>query len=598
MNGTFDVLDPARPTVRFPWRDALRVAWLATPLLVPACVSPERLPAGVAYVVAQGRWLIVAGVLAALASIALAGRVRCRVNLGWSPRTWRAFALAAGVPLLLHALPDGLWGALEWSGDEPKYLRMADSLYHDLDLDLAAGHTGTLTAREFVRNVRALRDASRVALRTLVDDTRKLPRRRGWRAGHWAIKGLSGGHYPVHGAGLPLALLPSRWLQPWVDPTRPNSLAVLTLVGLWAVALWQTGRLAQEVSGSAAFGALAGLALACTAPLLLGGYHFYPEAVATVVVPWLARGVRPAESTPSRRRTAALAGVCGALPWLHVKFSLLAVTALVLLLARVRRTRGRLALALVAAALPVAALLLFAHHVTGLLRPDAFYLRYAPDFYAGGATLGLERLALGLTTALFGGRDGVFILAPVVGVAAMGLPWLLRRAPGTALTLGALFASLWLAAALHGGGAPGTPARLLAPVATLLAAPLAVAAVELRRDGRFVWALAATLVISAAISVTLSGSWRRAIDPYEGMFATPAVDFSLDLPPRPRPVPPSPGREMARGALLLAGLGTWTAFFAARRKLPASAWHAARDFHLAAWITLVLLATLAGWLRT
>lgn len=577
--------------------DLLRAALLGTPLLAPALVPVERLPAGVAYVLTQGRWLIVLGMLAALVSVGLIGRVRWpRLGPGGA-RGWAAAATGLGTLLLLWAVPPGLWSARQWSGDEPKYLRMTDSLYHDLDLDLSSGHTEPLTLRLFARNLRALGEELCDALGALVRDPRPALEGHAWRAGNWTVTGRGGGRYHVQGAGLPLLLLPSRWLQPWLDPERPDSLALLTLVGLWSLALMQTVRLAQEVSGSPACGAGAGLAVACTAPLLLCGYHFYPEVAAAAAVPWLARAVRPAAAGPGRARTVALAFVCGALPWLHVKFVPLGALAAALLLVKLGRGRARIALAVAAAALPVAALLLFNHRVTGLLRPDALYVRYAPEFYSGGPSLGAEGLVLGLITALFGARDGVFVLAPLLVVAAIGLPWSWRRERGTVVALVALCASLWLAAALHGGGAPGPPGRLLAPVITLSAAPLAVALVELRGDGRFLWTAASALVLGAGVTLTLAGSWQRAVDPYAGMFLTPAADFSLDLPDAPRPGPRSPLREVARGALLLAAVAAWVIDFARRRTPPRSAWSAARDFHLAAWASLVLVATLAGWLR-
>ncbi len=579
------------------WRDALKTLVFLAPLAVPVLVPIEYLPAGVAYAVTQGRWLVVLGWLTAFVAVLRDGRGRLVSLHAGQPRAWAAGTCIFGTGMLLLVVPQERWNAQRFSGDEPKYLRLADSLSHDLDVDLASGHTDTLTARAFARNLRGLAQALAAAAADWVQAPQPELDAREWRAGHWTVAGRAGGHYSVHGAGLPLLLVPARVMQARLDPSRPHSLALLTLVGLWSAALWHTLRLAQEVSASSSAGALAGLLVAFSAPILLGGWHFYPEAAACAITPWLARGLRAAGSPLRRPRVVALAFACGALPWLHAKFVVLALLAFALLCWRVGRSRGRQALALLAASLPLAALLLFHHHVTGLLRPDALYLRYAPDFYAPPGGAGPPRLALGLVTALFGQRDGVFVMAPLALIGAIGLPWLWRRERRAALVVALLFCGAWLTAALHGGGAPGPPGRLMAPVLTLLAAPAALALVELRRDARLLWTVALAGLISVTVALTLAGSWRRAVDPYAGVFATPAVNFALDLPDAPRPGPRSTLRELARGALLLAGLGAWVAFVARRREPAPGAWRAARDFHAAVWATLIVLATLLSCLR-
>lgn len=88
--------------------------------------------------------------------------------------------------------------------------------------------------------------------------------------------------------------------------------------------------------------------------------------------------------------------------------------------------RHRLVLA-TAVALPLAGLLLSQYSVTGLLRPDALYLRFGSDIYRGPQDFLSARLSAGLVNALFGGRDGLFTIAPVLLAAAFALPRLWRR---------------------------------------------------------------------------------------------------------------------------------------------------------------------------
>src|SRR6185295_14338486 len=76
------------------------------------------------------------------------------------------------------------------------------------------------------------------------------------------------------------------------------------------------------------------------------------------------------------------------------------------------------------------------------------------------------------------------------------------------------------------------------------------------------WTVALLVILSALVTVTMLRDWRRSVKPYRHML-TPETDFARDLPagppaageaaaPRPR------GREIARGALVVALVGFWT----------------------------------------
>src|SRR6185295_13999989 len=137
-----------------------------------------------------------------------------------------------------------------------------------------------------------------------------------------------------------------------------------------------------------------------------------------------------------------------------------------------------------------------------------------------------------------------------------------REQRRVALTLAAAFASLWLAAAVHDGRAPGPPGRLMAPVACVLAVPLALGLLRLHRSLAYRWTLALLALLTALISFTLWSDWRREMNPYRRMF-TADTDFTRDLPPGPPGPDDAPaalrrGVEIARGAVPLALVGFWT----------------------------------------
>src|SRR5438128_5254933 len=129
----------------------------------------------------------------------------------------------------------------------------------------------------------------------------------------------------------------------------------------------------------------------------------------------------------------------------------------------------------------------------------------------------------GIVNALFAARDGVLVMAPVLAAGLIAVPLLWRRDSATTVRLAAVFASLWISAAVHQGGAAGPPGRLLAPVAILLAAPLAVGLVELRSYLPFRWTVAALALVTVLISLAMLRDFRRVVNPYRGVFASADV---------------------------------------------------------------------------
>jgi hypothetical protein len=594
------------PRARF----AAKALLLATPLLLPLLVPLDRLPPGLAFLLTRGGWLILVGTAAAVLASALpdsgVGRrsvwSRVEARLAAVPARaflWGGFAVALAAYLAL--VPEHRWSGVSLGGDELKYLGMTDSLYRDLDVDVGSESLGPLTAERLARNLHSFGRAVGDALARVAESPPEGDAGR-WRLGNWTVAGWHGGRYYVHPPGLPVLLLPGFALEEQLAPGPPGPILPLVTLGvLWAAAAVQTVLLAAEVGGSRLAAVLAGAAVALSPPVLITGLNVYPETAAAAAVAWLARGVRTGGAPLGALRAGLMGLAVGALPWLHPKFLPLSLAFAVLLALRLRRDRRKLGLALAAGAAPLLALLLFDHHVTGLWRPDAFYRRYGGDVYSGLGDLASPKMATGLVNALFAARDGLLIMAPVLAAGLMAIPLVWRHARGAALALALPFASVWIAAAVHGGGAPGPPGRLMVPAAALLAVPLALGLDRLRDRLAFPWTAAMLALVTGAISLGMLVEWKRSVNPYRHFARSPETNFALDLPDAPRD--PSRPRSshgsatgLARGLLLAAAVAFWAWRFDRGRRRPAadgsavSRWRQLRDFHLGSWATLVLLA--------
>lgn len=538
----------------------------ASPLLL-ALVPESHLPSAVAYLVHDGRPAIVfvAGLvlLASLPILPALSHAAARLE---QLRPWPFAIGLAGVAfaLALVVTPAARWNGDGFGGDEPKYLRLAESLLQDLDVDVKSQSQAEWTVGRFAANARRLVRDVRDAVRDVFGASADVPAGHRWNLGNWTLQGRNGGEYYVQSPGLPLLLLPGLVLREVLEPARPATfIPMLTLALLWSVAFTQTVLLASEVSGARGAGLVAGSLTAASAPLLVGGLHFYPESAAAAVIPWL---LRHAWRKPTAF-TAALLGLgCGFLPWLHPKFLLLALAIGALLALNLRARRLPLALLVGGAGIAVLALLLFDHHVTGLFTPDALYRRYGSAVYRGPSAFFSPMLANGLVTALFGARDGLLVIAPLLLAGALAIGVSLSVERRLTLALLSVFGGLWLAAAVHEGGAPGPPGRLMAPVACVLAALLAIGLARRSQSLGYALTTAALAALTLTITFAMFEDWRRTNNPYREMFASPARDFAKDLPDGPgRPEAPyelNKSRDRWRGVVLFLVLGFWSWWFA------------------------------------
>jgi len=591
------------------WRGVLlggaAAALVASPLALSPFVSRGALPPLLAFAILDGRWLVLVGAAAAFVAVAW------RSLVGSPPRLWSAeprfdrlpqwagstVIAVGGFSALLALVPDHRWYGPA-SGDEPKYLRLAWSLYRDLDLDVASGRTDRLTAADLRQNVRRLGGTTADAVRALLHGERP-PEDHPWSHKEMWVTGWGGGTYYLQGAGLPLLLVPAIALGSEEPPEgRIPPLVFGTLALLWTFGLVQSARLAGELAGSRLAGVLAALAVSAAPPLLLGGYNAYPETVVVAVLPWLMRAGLTASWKPRATSVVALGLVAGGLPWLHPKFLVLTLACLAVLGWRLRGERAWLAALGLAAALPLGALLLFQFAVSGLVRPDGLYVRCASDLYGGASDFVSPRIVSGAMTALFGSRDGLFVAAPVSLIAVLCLPHLWSRDRRAAIALLLVGGSVWLVSSLLGGAA-GPPGRLMGPVAALLVVPLAFGLTELHGHLPFRWLLAAAVLLSLASVQAMRADWRRAVNPYRGVL-TAATDFTPELPSNGWSGVAAP-RSLAEGGVLLGALAFWTWRFRRARlggdETPAAAAREIVSVHAGAWATVAVVALMLHAMR-
>jgi hypothetical protein len=372
-------------------------------------------------------------VLVALAAAVAVGRI-WRPRLGSLPGGRALFLTAAAVYLGV-----GLWYAsrLRVSGDEPHYLLMAQSLWHEGDLDLRDN---------FER-----------------EDWREYTP--GPVAPHWAAPRRDGRPFPAHSPGLPLLLAPVYALG--------GRLLCVALLAVAAAALTvQVRALALRATGDPNRALLA-WAIAAGPPVAFYAFHVYtevPSALAlAAAIELLLRAGEP--GSPRRRagEAAAAALLASALPWLHVKMAP-AAAGLGILALYWLRGRVRLTFAAVAGAM-AAGYAAFFVHVWGWASPLALYGGAAPG-------VGPPRPWLALAGLLLDRSFGLLPHAPVFLLALAALPRLgaLARRARVAAAL-SLSAALVIAPVLAwrlwwGGQCP--PGRFLVPAVPALAVAAAL----------------------------------------------------------------------------------------------------------------------------
>ena len=396
-----------------------------------------------------------------LCAVRGAGLVRaCPPMAGWI--TWvDAHCDARWLARLLFVLVLGLYGWADWQdsrrdllvGDEQHYLFIMESLqrYHSADL------TRLVNDREFSDGVQLV-----------------VPHKSG--------QSREGTLYDVHHVGLPLLL----W-GPHALLGYPGVILFFNLVAALLAA--NIFLFAYELTGHKWTALLVALLMAIACPI---GFYFrcvYPDLVAAL---GLLYGARVVLAHPQRTlRFEWLALLAGALlPWLHVKYFVLAGMLFLLFIATARNRFKTFVVASTLYALSIAPMLFFFHHAFGSFAPSAPYGDSNPPvsifFWRGAAGLLLDR------------NHGLLAFAPVYLFAMAGLPVFCRRRPRAAWLLALIAMPAFLIFASHWmwWGGPCPPGRFLLPLIPLVA-PLLVYALREVRGAAY------TLALWSAIGLTL-----------------------------------------------------------------------------------------------
>jgi hypothetical protein len=377
--------------------------------------------------------------------------------------TW----VIAGTPTLRFAIRPG--------GDEPKYVRYCENIYQGYGFEISGiqplARLGPNYHSHIWRNVGLVVETVPRELRALALDAvgllhGRLPARTSVTgSGSGFIVGKDGGLFQLHSPGLSLMMFPAYYLDRRFsgvpsapDAQWPDSLLFVSLflLGLYLTSTVLVYRIARRYSGLAGWSWALTLAIMLSLPVAAFPFQVYPELAAGLLLLVSARAiVFPSDAWRSRWFLIGL--VIGYLPWLHVRFSGVAIVLFAGTCLLHRANRANLAWFTAGFATPLLLLGLFSYQVTGSLNPTSGY------FVEGSA----EALSVG--GALLGGlgylvdRDwGLFAHAPVFLFALPGIHHMIRRRQYPALLMVAATAVLILTAGAHSlVGAGTTPMRII-----------------------------------------------------------------------------------------------------------------------------------------
>lgn len=313
-------------------------------------------------------------------------------------------------------------------GDEPHYLMVADSLLRDGDISLE-------------------RDYAEGRYRTFHPAD---------LAPHYRVRGRQGEVYSLHALGLSLLVLPAYGLGGY-----PAASLFMALVA--ALLAREIRGLLRDALGAGGIAEGTSWAVALSPPLVHYAGLIFTEVPAALIVAFALRRGRTVE----RARGAILLGATIAfLPWLNVRYSLLAVILFLYAISRGLRARDVAALGAPAA---LSAVLLGLYHFAlyGFLDPRRVY--------GARPELALAHLPEGLQGLLLDQEFGLLMYAPAFALAGPGLLRLLRGRSRLAVTGLAMVVVVLLTAGAwpmwRGGFNP--PARFLVPLVPVLALGLA-----------------------------------------------------------------------------------------------------------------------------
>ena len=416
--------------------------WLGAAPLVLLVILGARLP-GIAPLAGPPMAVLwIAGAVLALAA---------------APPRWAPAAFLPVVALVYGLAAARVQVQVGPEGDEPHYLMVADSLLHDHDLSLE-------------------QDYAEGRYRAFHPEP---------LAPHYRVRGRDGAIYSLHAVGLSLLVLPA-----YAAANYAGASFLMALLGVWLA--FEVRALLRASLGEGAEGVAWIVAL--SPPLVHYAGLVFTEIPAALIVALSLRQARTAVST----RTALLTGAAIAfLPWLNVRYAILAAALLAFALAA-RPLRRAVIAWLAPSVVSAAALALFHFHLYGFFDPRRVYGR-RPE-------LSLAGLPTGLPGLLFDQEFGLLVYAPVFALAVPGTIALWRQSRRLAVIAAVLVLSVVSVAGAwpmwRGGFNP--PARFLVPVVPALA--LAVGA-RMRLGTR----VGTALLVAWGLWTGAIGTWDRAL---------------------------------------------------------------------------------------
>lgn len=347
-----------------------------------------------------------------------------------------------------------------FAGDEPKYLRMVQSLAEDGDLDVS----------EFwgsAEDVDAMREEALAKGR--------------WRSGHLYIFGKNRGIYSLHLPGTAVLILPGyafdRLSHPPNATKGPRNLPFLpsrlpftrlTLVLISAASLILLFRLLCQLFPSLLLTTVLLLLLILNSPFCRIGLQVYPDGPALLFLLLALNAVwHPFRDRRLNDILLVLGLAC--LPWLHQRFVLLSLGIFIVFVLRLWR-KGRQAalprtlatgIVLLALSLPY---FYYFYSITGSPSPLSLTRAYGRPF------IQLAGLPLGAFGQLFATKEGLLWNFPWTLFALAGIFWGWRtdRRHGFELLAISIPYYLTCSAAFPWTGASSPPGRFLVPLLPVL----------------------------------------------------------------------------------------------------------------------------------
>jgi len=451
----------------------------ALTLLALAAVALEpSFPYGFTLPVALTQDLGVAQNLAALAALLAIRSPAIRIP---APGPRAVFLVA----FLAYALLTPDW-ARQWDGhpgNEPKYLRMAVALGHDITLD-AEGVSAAMEelpvtplGEALVSSGGALaRESWQMAVAVAHGEVGR-DAIRATRITRQTIRGKDGGVYYVLAPGPSLVLAPAFRIDRAINRARGtpgrivvgvlawNALAALLVVAVFLLVRDVTERPGLAASLAFGFGLLP--------PLLFYFFQFYPEMTGALVLA-VAFRVLALRAERLERHPWLFGALFATLPWLHQKFLpvwlVLVATALWVMWRRSPRIDRRrwLVAFLVPQVLSLYLTALYNFAITGSVRPDALFLAWGP----GGVTT--ARVGQGLLGIFLDARYGIVPYVPLLLLAVAGFVLGGARRFAVVLPAGLVY-YLTVASADNWAGAVCNLGRYFMPVAPIAIALVGVA---------------------------------------------------------------------------------------------------------------------------